>query len=121
MILETKTEVEVCVLAYEYLGISNVKLKVPGQTAYPDRLFWIPGGKPLMIEFKLPGEKPEPKQLHVHKELRELGYEVQVHDNAADAFEAIINAVAPACISKARREVLIRARRRCAVLRSRTG
>jgi hypothetical protein len=119
MILETKIEVEVCVLAYDYLGITNVKLKVPGQTGNPDRLFWLPHGKPLLIEFKLPGEKPELKQLHVHRHLQELGYDVQVHDNAADAFQAIIDAVAPACVSKASGKILARARRRCALLRSR--
>jgi len=118
---ESKIEADACRLVYEYLGVKNLKLKVPGQTGLPDRLFWIPGGKPLLIEFKRPGEEPEAKQDNVIEELRTLGYEVQVYDNAADAFQAVIDAVAPACVSKESRQILARARRCCAVLRSGVG
>lgn len=117
---EERIEYETIQLVWFHLGIKGSKIKTPGDTSYPDRLFWLPGGKPLLIEFKVPGGDPEPKQDHIHDWLRELGYEVQVHDNAIDAFQATIDAVAASCISKESRQILARARLRCAVLRSRS-
>ena len=64
-----------------------------GQTGYPDRMFLIPGGRPLLIEFKLPGEEPRAKQGHIHGVLKELGYNVQVHDDYDEAMKAIEEAV----------------------------
>jgi hypothetical protein len=118
---ETRIELDAVDLIWQWLGIVGIKLKAAGNNGYPDRLFWIPGGKPLLIEFKQPGEVPEPLQQQRIDELQQLGYEVQVHDNALDAFEAAINFVGAARLPKAGREVLTRARRRCAVLRSRAG
>ncbi len=88
---ETKIENDACKLIYDKLGVISSKLKVPGQTGFPDRLFWLPGGKPLLIEFKQPGEDPEPKQLHVHKQLRQLGYTVMVCDNKLSALQVVVN------------------------------
>jgi hypothetical protein len=107
-------------LSWDYLGIVGSKLKVLGDTSWPDRIFWLPGGKPLLIEFKRPGYDPQPKQSDTHESLKDLGYDIQVHDNAADAFQAIITAVAPSCVSAKSRQILARARRCCAVLRSRS-
>ena len=118
---ESEAERLTCRLAWEHLGIQNDKLKSLSRNGMLDRIFWIPGGKPLLIEFKLPGEDPRPNQKDIHDELRNLGYDAQVHDNAADAFQAIIEAVEPACVSKTSRKILARARRCCAVLRSRSG
>lgn len=118
---ETKIENDAVELIWQWLGIIGIKLKAVGNNGYPDRLFWIPGGKPLLIEFKQPGEVPEPLQQQRIDELKQLGYEVQVHDNAIDAFEATINLLATTRLPKAGREILARARRRCAVLRSRAG
>lgn len=118
--VENDIEQEACDLVWQYLGIEGSKLKILGDTGYPDRIFWIPGGRPLLIEFKQPGEEPRAKQLHIHEQLRGLGYEVQVHDNAIDAFQAVIDSVDATRISKDGRKVLARARRRCVVLRSRS-
>ena len=90
---ETKIELEACDLVWKHLGIEGSKLRITGDNGYPDRIFWLPGGHPLLIEFKCPGEEPRPKQLHIHNQLRGLGYEVQVHDNAITAFQAVIDAV----------------------------
>ena len=119
--VENDIEQEACDLVWKYLGIEGSKLKILGDTGYPDRIFWIPGGRPLLIEFKQPGEEPRAKQLHIHEQLRGLGYEVQVHDDAIAAFQAIIDAVGATRLPKDGRKVLARARRRCSVLRSRSG
>lgn len=108
-VLESPIELQACSLVWRYLGIKGSKLKVLGDTSYPDRLFWVPGGRPLLIEFKRPGEPPEPKQSYTHNWLRSLGYEVQVHDSALKAFKAVIDHVSKTKLSKPERKVLERA------------
>ena len=53
-------------------GIITSKLRDP--TGIPDHLFWVPGGAPVVIEFKRPGKKPTPLQTHYLVQLLELGY-----------------------------------------------
>jgi hypothetical protein len=117
--LENDIEIEAVDLVWKYLGIKGSKLKVVGDTGYPDRIFWMPGGRPLLIEFKKPGEEPRPKQLKIHRQLRKLGYQVEVHDNAIEAFQAVIKTVETNPLYEKGNKVLVRARRWCAVLRSR--
>jgi hypothetical protein len=118
---ESKIERDAVNLVWEHLGIVGSKLVTPGDTGYPDRIFWIPGGRPLLIEFKRPGEEPKPKQEYIHAQLKKLGYQVEVHDNAIRAFSAVIEAVATTRLPKEGRQILARARSICAVLRSRSG
>lgn len=66
-----------------------LKLIEGSETGWPDGIFLIPGGKPLFIEFKWPGKKPDPKQVYMHTLLRNLGYDVEVHDNVEEALAAI--------------------------------
>lgn len=42
----------------------------------PDRIFFIPGGRPLIIEFKACGEKPGELQQWYLKKLADDGYRV---------------------------------------------
>ena len=56
----------------EALGVPSIKLNLKGNRGWPDREFWIPGGRPLLIEFKLPGEEPDPLQAHRHDTLLTL-------------------------------------------------
>lgn len=116
---ETKIEKKTCDLVLNFLGVENSKLKDQGETGFPDRCFWLPGGKPLLIEFKQPGEDPDPKQEYIHNKLKKLGYQVEVCDNEFDGFEIICKALESTRLSKTGCEILDRARRRCAVLRSR--
>lgn len=91
--LESKIERDTCGDALRKLRVPNMKLlHTGGETGWPDRCFFIEGGKPLLIEFKRPGEEPEPRQEYIHAILRELGYEVQVHDNKDKALQAIRSA-----------------------------
>ncbi len=117
---ETSIERKACDLVYKHLGIEASKLIVKGDTGFPDRVFWLPGGKPFFIEFKKPGEKPTGKQLHIHNQLRKMGYRVEVHDDATLAFQAVIDAVDTTQIPKASHKILDRARGVCSVLRSRS-
>lgn len=54
----------------------------PGiQTGWPDDLFLIPGGRPLFLEAKAPGEKPTKKQLIKLDLLDKADYLVGWYDN----------------------------------------
>lgn len=97
---ESTIERKTCKLALEQLGVRNVKLVTPGDTGWPDRIFWIPGGRPLLIEFKAPGAAPRPKQLYIHELLRQLGYQIEVHDDPNIAIQSIARAVEAARVSE---------------------
>ena len=95
-VLEIQVERKVVKWCKEH-GILNLKLEVPGSTGWPDRLIFIPGGRPLLIEFKKPGEELEPKQRYVHSILKGLGYQVEVHDDVESAIQTITRAVEQGC------------------------
>ena len=111
--LESKVERDTCGDALRELRVPNMKMLHPGgETGWPDRCFFIEGGKPLLIEFKRPGEKAKTseRQEYIHAMLRELGYDVQVHDNKDEALQAIRTAKLEAArLSKARNKVHARA------------
>jgi len=69
------------------LGIKVIRLYFgPGiTTGWPDVLFLIPGGRPLFIEFKAPGEVPTKKQYKKMKDLKEAGYWVSWSDDIKEA------------------------------------
>lgn len=108
-VLESKIERDACGDALHKLRVPNMKmLHTGGETGWPDRIFFIEGGRPLLVEFKRPGEKDDtsPRQEYIHSILRELGYDVQVHDNEDEALEAVRAAkVEAARLSKASRKV----------------
>jgi len=113
-------ERKACKWALEERGVPNVKLLHPGgETGWPDRLFFIPGGRILLIEFKEVGYEPEPRQVYVHNLLRALGYEVETCDSLAAAKEAIDRALATAPAIEVRPEVSSRTRRRRPAVRPR--
>src|SRR5574340_1169413 len=80
--LERTVERMACRRALSELGVASMKLAAQGQRSWPDRMFLIPGGRALMIEFKAPGEMPRPDQLQCHDILRMLVYQVGVCDDA---------------------------------------
>jgi hypothetical protein len=90
---ETKIELAACELIYKRLGIIGSKLRVQGDSGWPDRVFWLPGGRPLLIEFKRPGEVPRKKQASVHRKLRALGYLVAICDSRIEALNAVHQAL----------------------------
>lgn len=47
-------------------------------TGMPDRIILLPGGRIYFCELKSTGKKPAPRQVIVHKFLRDLGFTVYV-------------------------------------------
>lgn len=88
--LESSIERKACSEAKK-LGVRNVKMNTLSDTGWPDRMFLIPGGRPLFIEFKRPGGELSPKQQYVHDLLKSLGYTVETHDNVATVLTTIKN------------------------------
>lgn len=82
--LESVVEGAVCRWA-DMNGIRHLKLNGSGNRSYPDRLFFIPGGRPVLIEFKKQGKEPEPLQGFVIEALREINYEVYWTDDKDEA------------------------------------
>ena len=68
------------------LGVPTVKW---GDGGWPDRIVLVPGGKPLFIEFKVPGAAPKPRQGFRKQCLEIWGYDVEVHDSTAEAVRSV--------------------------------
>lgn len=100
---ESKVERPVCRVAEQELGVTQTKLVTPGDTGWPDRIFWLPGGRPFLIEFKAPGEEPTPLQQHRIGHLKKLGYDVEVHDDEDTALQAIRKRLEATALPKNRR------------------
>jgi hypothetical protein len=90
---EATIERAVCETALKKLGVPSVKWGVDG---WPDRIFFIPGGKPLFIEFKAPGEVPRPRQAYRRKCLTLWGYTIEIHHDTETALSAITRALGAA-------------------------
>lgn len=106
--LESSIERRACERVLAEYGVANTKLVKA--TGYPDRLFWVPGGRPLLIEFKRLNEAPRKYQKYIHANLRELGYDVEVHDTIEGAVEAVRRALEAARVSEKSSKVHDRAR-----------
>lgn len=79
--------------------LSCVKLNLQGRRGFPDRLVLWEGGNLVFIEFKRPGEAPRKLQKYIHEFLNDMGFKVEVYDDADVAFNSIqakIRATAPA-------------------------
>jgi hypothetical protein len=112
MTLEIDIEDEACEQAL-LLGVTNVKLNPAGTNGWPDRIFFIPGGRPLLIEFKRPDELARPLQQVIHRRLTYYGYQVQTHCTVQGAIDAIKAAMLEsAWVPKESGKISIRTRRR---------
>lgn len=69
----------------------------PGNNGVPDRMVCLPGGRVVFAELKAPGKQPRPEQAAKHRELRALGFRVEVLDSkaAVDAFIEEIRGTQP--------------------------
>lgn len=95
--------------ALEWFGLPNVKLNLQGRRGWPDRIYWLPEGRPLLIEYKRPGKEARALQGEVHAMLVKLGYDVHVCDNREDALQHIVNALGATALG---RKLLARSQRR---------
>ena len=62
-------------------GVEYCKLKKAGR---PDDIFFIPGGKPVLMEFKQQGKDLRKLQAYIAKKLRRAGYDVVRCDRAEE-------------------------------------
>lgn len=97
---ETKIENSACKKALQLYGVRSIKLNIKGNVGWPDRMFLIPGGQPLFIEFKKPGEPPRAVQVARKANLEKLGYKVEIYDNVNDALQEIAKALEATRLSK---------------------
>ena len=118
-VLEKDIERRVCEKVKQF-GILNIKMSTHTETGWPDRMFVIPGGRPLFIEFKVPGGKLSKRQFYIHKVLEVFGYQVQTHDNEESAIRAISEAIRSAQLPEKSDEVLVAERLRGSIFRPRT-
>ena len=89
-ILEKTIQQKVNTYARKTLLLRCIKLSTQGQVSYPDYLYFICGGRPLLIEFKRPGNKPTSLQQDTINVLKNLGYDTEVHDNADEAIISLL-------------------------------
>lgn len=90
MRLTESKDVEAPVVLYANdRGILTTKMNLKGNRGFPDHVFWVPGGKPLVMEFKLPGEEPDPLQAFTILRLRRAGYDVHVVDTKEEGIRLI--------------------------------
>lgn len=78
-ILERKLVKEV-----HQLGGWSIKILSTHVSGLPDRICLLPGGRIFFAEIKTTGRKPTKIQLHVHKRIQALGFQVEVIDSLAD-------------------------------------
>lgn len=70
------------------------------ETGYPDRLFISPKGHTIFLEFKRPGEVPEPIQLYRIGQLREHGIPAFWTDNVIESISILSAALEPTRVPK---------------------
>lgn len=88
---EAKIE-EKLVKAVKKAGGLCLKLVSPGYVGVPDRIVLVAIGKIGFVEVKAPGKKPRKIQLKRHRELRTLGFNTYVLDDA-NQIGGIIDAI----------------------------
>jgi hypothetical protein len=87
--LEAPLEARVARDALRLLGIPSIKLTPRGQRGWQDRLFFVPGGRPVIGEFKRAGEGLEDLQGARRARLAALGYDVEMFDDYDGAMAAL--------------------------------
>jgi hypothetical protein len=73
--------------AWDVHGLRSLKLTLKNDAGWPDRLWLIPGGRPLFMELKAPGGKPAPLQQERINALWGLGYYATCVDNYDQAMK----------------------------------
>jgi hypothetical protein len=68
----------------EKMGWLHRKVVYQNRSGAPDDWFFGHNGRLIIIEFKKPGERPEPHQWREIRRLRRRGFDVRVIDNVED-------------------------------------
>jgi len=87
--LETQIEEDAAARVLAWFAVFSIKLKKTNETGYPDRLYLLPGGSPLFVEYKRPGEEPRKKQALIHQRLAHFGYAVETHTSVEETMKSI--------------------------------
>lgn len=101
-LLEKSVEQKCCDYALG-AGVPNDKFVTPGKRGASDRIFWIDGGKPLIVEFKKFDGKKSPQQKSFIKKLEKRNYTVFVCYSIGDFAEVFDAIMDPPSVSKTRR------------------
>lgn len=72
------------------LSMIPIRINVTGHKGWPDYGYGYKG-RMCFVEFKKPGEKPEPLQKYVHSILRESGFTVLVVDRIDEGVAALVH------------------------------
>ena len=75
--------------AVQAMGCIVVKFEDPAHRGAPDRLVLTSRGRAIFLEFKRPGETPEPHQLRYMETLRKMGFLAGWADNYDSAIRWI--------------------------------
>jgi VRR-NUC domain len=83
---QLESEIEAAVSEWcDERNILHAKFSPMGQAGWPDHIYFLPNGRPLLVEFKRPGEQPRKLQRYKLGLLEELGYAVFVAETKAEA------------------------------------
>jgi len=121
-VLIEKTHVEApCNRVAKSMGLEQVKMNPMYSAGWPDRMYLVPGGRPLMIEYKVPGKSTSALQDVRIKYLKENGYDVHVIDTKEEGIALIRSRMAANRVHETLDEVAPRAPRVRTSTRSRSS
>lgn len=88
---ETSEKVFECTFSKYVNDKGGIAVKLLSQfvNGLPDRLYLLPGGHALFVEFKSTGNRPTRIQEHVIRRIRKLGFTVLVVDSPDTWKEAV--------------------------------
>jgi hypothetical protein len=75
------------------LGVESLKLELQHNAGWPDRLVLIPGGRPIFIELKRPGENLRALQVERISFLKSIGYDARVFLDVSAAINCVRDAM----------------------------
>lgn len=108
----------------KWLKKNKIKWKTKAHGELLDRWLLLPNGHLFIIELKKPKAKASPKtgrrQWKEINDLRELGYDVEVHNNYEEAIEAITLRLETACLPENSCKVHVRKQLRSSLSRSKS-
>ena len=87
---ESKIESKACEKIFNGLGVRSIKMGFDG---WPDRVFLLPLGRVVWIEFKRPGGVVRKRQRGRIKTLQAIGHWAALIDNKEEAFNYVRRAL----------------------------
>ena len=82
-------------LLFDCYGIPSIKLVMVNDAGWPDRLYVLPGGRVVWVEYKKPGERPTAIQDERHDLLTAFGHTVATYESVEEAVAGVAQALGP--------------------------